>query len=80
MLARSERVEFAIDERDELTRQVIGVPPDRWQPLFDAFTVPERFSPVGVVSLGYPAPDVRSPSLRRGRRSLENVVSYGTFG
>ena len=57
-----------------------GVPPDRWQPLFAAFAVPERFSPVGVVSLGYPAPDVRSPSLRRGRRSLENVVSYGTFG
>lgn len=57
-----------------------GVPPDRWQHLFAAFAVPERLSPVGVVSLGYPAPDVRSPSLRRGRRSLEKVVSYGTFG
>ena len=37
-------------------------------------------TPVGVVSLGYPAPDVRSPSLRRGRRPLTEVVHYGSFG
>ena len=37
-------------------------------------------SPVGVVSLGYPAPDRRSPSLKRGRRSVDEVVSYGSFG
>ncbi len=57
-----------------------GVPPDRWPALFGAFHVPEALSPVGVVSLGYPAPDRRSPSLKRGRRPLSELLSYGSFG
>jgi nitroreductase len=57
-----------------------GVPGDRWMALRAAFAIPDRLDPVGVVSLGYPAPDVRSPSLRRGRRGVEEVVSYGSFG
>jgi nitroreductase len=57
-----------------------GVPPERWPALFTAFDVPEQLSPVGVVSIGHPAPDLRSPSLRRGRRSLSEVVAYGSFG
>jgi nitroreductase len=56
-----------------------GVPPHRWDALRAAFAVPQRLSPVGVVSLGYPAPDLRSPSLRRGRRRVEEVVAYGSF-
>jgi nitroreductase len=56
-----------------------GVPEQRWDPLRAAFAVPPRLRPVGVVSLGYPAPDLRSPSLRRGRRPLADVVSYGSF-
>ncbi|MGH8862013.1 MAG: nitroreductase family protein, partial [Jatrophihabitantaceae bacterium] len=44
-----------------------------------AFAVPERLNPVGIVSLGYPAADVRSPSLKRGRRPYSEVVSYGSF-
>jgi nitroreductase len=56
-----------------------GVPRDRWAELHAALAIPERLSPVGVVSLGYPAPDLRSPSLRRGRRELADVVSYGRF-
>lgn len=56
-----------------------GVPPARWTPLRDAFAVPERLDPVGVVSLGHPAPDRRSPSLKRGRRPLSEVVAYGSF-
>lgn len=58
-----------------------GVPGERWPALRAAFGVPERLRPVGVVSLGHPdpsAPDVRSPSLRRGRR--RDVVAYGSFG
>jgi nitroreductase len=57
-----------------------GVPGDRWPALRSAFAVPSRLDPVGVVSLGYPAPDRPSPSLRRGRRPLDEVVSYGSFG
>ncbi|PZS20209.1 MAG: nitroreductase [Pseudonocardiales bacterium] len=57
-----------------------GVPREKWDPLSAAFAVPPGLRPVGVVSLGHPAPDLRSPSLRRGRRQFEDVVSYGSFG
>jgi nitroreductase len=57
-----------------------GVPPERWPHLFAAFMVPEGLSPVGVISLGRPAPDVKSPSLKRGRKQLADVVAYGSFG
>jgi nitroreductase len=64
----------------ELAACFFGVPGERWPALRTAFTIPDRLEPVGVVSLGYPAPDLRSPSLRRGRRGLDDVVSYGSFG
>ncbi len=57
-----------------------GVPADRWSAVAAAFDVPAGLEPVGVVSLGHPAPDRRSPSLRRGRRDVAEVVSYGSFG
>jgi nitroreductase len=57
-----------------------GVPGERWPAVAAAFAVPAGLEPVGVVSLGYPAPDRRSPSLKRGRRSLADVVAYGSFG
>jgi nitroreductase len=57
-----------------------GIPPEHWPAFFAGFHVPEELSPIGVVSLGYPAPDLRSPSLKRGRRSLAEVVAYGSFG
>jgi nitroreductase len=57
-----------------------GVPSNRWDALRAAFDAPQGLRPVGVISLGHPAPDVRSPSLRRGRRSAAEVVSYGSFG
>jgi nitroreductase len=63
----------------ELGACFFGVPPDRWEALAAAFAVPSGLAPVGVVSLGYPAPDVRSPSLKRGRRAVEDVVSYRSF-
>jgi nitroreductase len=57
-----------------------GVPSDKWDALRAAFSVPAGLRPVGVVSVGYPAPDLRSPSLKRGRRPLDEIVSYGSFG
>ena len=54
-----------------------GVPPERHAAVKQAFDVPERLSIVGVISVGYPAPDRKSPSLQRGRRPLTEVVSYG---
>lgn len=38
--------------------------------------IPEHFQPVGVISIGYPAKDVKSPSLKRGRKPFEQVVHY----
>jgi nitroreductase len=57
-----------------------GIPPDKWDTVFREFCVPAGLAPIGVVSLGHPAPDLRSPSLRRGRKTLAEVVSYGSFG
>jgi nitroreductase len=57
-----------------------GVPGDRWAALAETFAVPAGLEPVGVVSLGHPAPDRRSPSLKRGRRPVADVVAYGSFG
>jgi nitroreductase len=38
--------------------------------------IPDHFHPVGVISIGHRAEDVRSPSLKRGRRSQADVVHY----
>ena len=57
-----------------------GVPPERHGAVRDAFGVPDDRRLVGAVTLGHPAPDRRSPSLRRGRRPLAEVVHDGRFG
>jgi nitroreductase len=57
-----------------------GVPGDRVPALRAAFGVPPEFRPVGCVSVGYPGTeDRRSPSLRRGRRPVEEVVHRGRW-
>jgi nitroreductase len=57
-----------------------GIPPDRVGPFREAFGVPGEYRPVGCVSVGYPGgADVRSPSLRRGRRGVEEVVHRGRW-
>lgn len=38
--------------------------------------IPAHFHPVGVISIGYLARDVKSPSLKRGRRPAREVVHY----
>lgn len=57
-----------------------GVPKPRQAAVLEAFGVPPDRSPVGVVSVGYAAPDRRSPSLRRGRRGVADVAHRGRFG
>lgn len=41
--------------------------------------IPEEVHPVGVIPVGYPLPDVKSPSLQRGRKPLENIVHWGKW-
>lgn len=57
-----------------------GVPAQRHTAVLAEFGVPPSRRIVGVVSLGHPAPDRRSPSLRRGRRPLAEVAHDGGFG
>ena len=42
----------------------------------ELFGVPPHFHPVGVISIGHGAQDVRSPSLKRGRRPSGDVVHH----
>ena len=57
-----------------------GIMPGRIPAFREAFEVPEAYHPIGYLSLGHPAPDVPSPSLRRGRRPLDHVVHRGRWG
>ena len=68
----------AVDEN--LGACFFGVPPHRHDAVRAAFGVPDGRRPVGVVSVGFPAPDRRSPSLRRGRRPVAEVAHDGRFG
>ena len=36
--------------------------------------IPEDVSPIGIVTVGHPAPDHRSGSLDRGRRPIDEIV------
>ena len=57
-----------------------GVFPEHLAAFRSAFDVPEAYTPIGAIALGYRAPDEPSPSLRRGRRPLAEVVHRGRFG
>jgi nitroreductase len=57
-----------------------GVPPERHATVLDALGAPRDRRIVGVVSVGHAAPDRRSPSLRRGRRGVDEVAHDGRFG
>jgi nitroreductase len=57
-----------------------GVPADRTAAYRDAFGVPDSYAPIGAMTIGYPAPDRRSPSLKRGRRQVTEVAHRGRWG
>jgi nitroreductase len=68
----------AVDEG--LAACFFGVPPDLIPGFREAFGVPAGYTPIGCVSVGYAGTeDKRSPSLRRGRRGLEEVVHRGRW-
>ncbi len=56
-----------------------GIPPERLEPFRAEFDVPAAYTPIGAVAIGHPAPDRRSPSLRRGRRPVDDVVHRGKW-
>ena len=56
-----------------------GIPPEFTGGYREAFGVPDRLDPIGAVTVGYPVDDWRSPSLRRGRRAVDQVVRRGRW-
>jgi nitroreductase len=57
-----------------------GIPPEVTAAYREAFGVPEGLDPIGAITVGYPAKDWRSPSLKRGRRGADQVAHYGRWG
>ncbi len=49
------------------------------QALRDVLNIPDEITPMGVIPIGYPAPDKISPSLKRGRRHFHEVVHHGVW-
>ncbi len=56
-----------------------GIPGEYWDAFRAEFEVPPDYAPVGVVTVGHRAPDTRSPSLKRGRKPVEDVVHRGSW-
>lgn len=56
-----------------------GIPPTQVSSFRATFGVPDDLMPIGALTIGHRAPDRRSPSLRRGRRGLDDVVRRGRW-
>jgi nitroreductase len=56
-----------------------GIPPERLASYRAEFGVPDDYTAIGAVSVGYRAPDHRSGSLKRGRRPVDEVVHRGQW-
>ncbi|HCT76476.1 MAG TPA: nitroreductase [Micromonosporaceae bacterium] len=56
-----------------------GVMPARIESFKTAFGVPDQFTPIGAVSVGYRRKDSLRSSAKRGRRPLDEVVHYGEW-
>jgi nitroreductase len=66
----------AVDEG--LAACFFGIQPSERPAFSAAFGVPAEYTPIGCVAVGYAgAHDRRSPSLKRGRRGLDEVVHRG---
>jgi nitroreductase len=40
----------------------------------DYLGIPDHFHPIGIVMIGHGGEDIKSPSLKRGRRNLDDVL------
>lgn len=48
--------------------------------LSDLLEMPDHFQPIGIVTVGHPAPDRRSGSLDRPTRPTESVIHHERWG
>jgi nitroreductase len=57
-----------------------GIFPEHVDAVRAEFGIPDAFTPIGAIALGYSAGDERrSPSLARGRKDLDSVVHRGNW-
>lgn len=56
-----------------------GIPAERIGSYRAEFGVPDEYTPIGAISVGYRAPDHRSRSLDRGRKPVAEVVHRGRW-
>jgi len=70
-------LQTAVDEG--LGACFFGVPPEQVGAFRAAFDIPEEYTPIGAITVGHRAPDRKSPSLKRGRRGLDEVVHRGSW-
>ena len=56
-----------------------GIFPKRMAAFRAAFDVPDAYTPIGAIAIGWPAPDEPSPSLKRGKRPPEDVIHRGRW-
>ena len=56
-----------------------GLTPEFVPAYREAFGVPAAMTPIGAITIGYRAPDKRSPSLTRGRREAGTVTHRGRW-
>jgi nitroreductase len=56
-----------------------GIPPEQTDRYKAEFAVPEEYSPIGAITVGYRVSDHRSGSLKRGRKPVDEVVHRGQW-
>jgi nitroreductase len=54
----------------------VGTDEAGWMQLRQLLGIPDEFSPIGVMPVGRPLPDVRSPSLKRGWLPFEEFTRW----
>jgi len=59
----------------------VGIPqPEHTDACKALLNLPEEVMPVGIIPIGHPAPDRRSPSLKRGHKPKQEVIHYEQWG
>jgi nitroreductase len=64
---------------EDLGACFFGIPPQMIAPFRAEFGVPDDYMPIGALSIGHRAEDRPSPSLKRGRRSTDEVVHHSRW-
>jgi len=57
-----------------------GIPPEQTQSFRRRFGVPDDYTPIGAITIGHRAPDKPSPSLKRGRKPVDEVAHRSRWG